>query len=77
MAGSLPLISLETKLGLKGLLKGVFGETSEPSSGADTERLRPFMFFRLDEEKFFLKPDLDRARPGDPDLGNCELSSSS
>ena len=53
----------------------MFGETSSPSSLWDTERLRPpFMFFRLDEEKFFRRPVLDCVRPGEPDAGVCPMS---
>ena len=48
---------------------GVFGDASGPSSTWDTERLRLFRFLRLDEEKFFRIPDLDCARPGEPERG--------
>lgn len=40
-------------------LRGVFGDKSEPSSILDTERVRFFKFFKLDDEKFFRNPDLD------------------
>lgn len=40
-------------------LMGVFGDRSEASSNAPAERLRPFIFFKLEEEKFFRSPDLD------------------
>jgi hypothetical protein len=70
IAGSLPFVSL----GLNWELKGVFGDMSEPSSMLETERLRLFMFFKLDDEKFFRSPVLDCTRPGDPERGNCPFS---
>jgi hypothetical protein len=55
MAGILSIASLPPNCELKGVL----GEGSEPSSALDTERVRFFKFFKLDEEKFFRSPDLD------------------
>src|SRR6187402_932572 len=71
IAGSLPLMSLS----LNRELPGVFGDTSDPSSIFDTDKLRLLIFLRLDEEKFFLSPILECVRPGDPDRGNCPLVS--
>ena len=34
------------------------------------------MFFKLEEEKFFLSPDLDCARPGEPERGRAPFSPS-
>lgn len=65
MAGRRPFISLA----LNCKLNGVFGERSVPSSMLETERFRLFMFFRLEDEKFFRIPDLDWARPGEPERG--------
>jgi hypothetical protein len=67
--GSLPFVSLGLKVEL-----GVFGETSDPSSIPETDKFRLFIFFKLDEEKFFLSPDLDWVRPGEPDRGRPSLS---
>ena len=55
IAGILSTASLPPK----SELMGVFGETSEPSSILDTDRFRLFIFFKLDEEKFFRNPALD------------------
>lgn len=70
MAGSLPLASLL----LNCELNGVAGDLS-PSSRLVTDRLRLFIFCRLEEEKFFFNPVLDGARPGEPDRGTCPLES--
>jgi hypothetical protein len=60
IAGSLPFASLEAEVTtLDWELMGVFGEMSEPSSILETDKLRFFKFFRLDEEKFFRSPDPD------------------
>jgi len=73
MAGNLPFVSL----GLNCELRGVFGDTSEPpSSILETERLRHFIFLRLEDEKFFRNPVLDCARPGEPERGSCPFSPS-
>jgi hypothetical protein len=40
-------------------LRGVLGEKSDPSSALETERVRLFRFFKLEDEKFFRNPDLD------------------
>ena len=72
IAGSLPLASLL----LNCELSGVAGDLS-PSSRLDTDKLRLFIFCRLEEEKFFFNPVLEGARPGEPDRGICPLESSS
>ena len=56
IAGNFPFGSLP----LNCELSGVFGERSDPpSSTLETDKLRLFMFFRLDEEKFFRNPPRD------------------
>lgn len=56
IAGNFPFGSLP----LNWELSGVFGERSDPpSSTFVTDKLRLFMFFRLDEEKSFRNPPLD------------------
>jgi len=48
----------------------VFGDKSEsPFSILETERFRPLIFFKLEEEKFFLKPALEWLLPGEPERG--------
>jgi hypothetical protein len=69
IAGSLPFISLGLKVEF-----GVFGETSDPSSMPDTDKFRPLIFFKLDEEKFLRRPVLDWVRPGEPERGKPSLS---
>jgi hypothetical protein len=50
------------------LLSGVPGEISETSSVLETDRFRDLMLFKLEEEKFFLRPG--RVTDGDPDRGS-------
>lgn len=69
IAGSLPFMSLGLKLEF-----GVFGEISDPSSTTDTDKFRPFIVFKLDEEKFLRRPALDWARAGDAERGKASLS---
>lgn len=50
--------------------EGVFGDGPVSSSILETERLRTLRFLREEDEKFFLIPPRDGARPGDPDRGS-------
>lgn len=49
---------------------GVFGDGPVSSSMLETERLRTLRFLSEEEEKFFLMPPRDGARPGEPERGS-------